>query len=151
MFRPLTTKCCSYEVDMLRVAVQTVDMAGTAPGREAFGHLLKEARDALRLTQEDLAQVMTVSTSTVGNWERGENMPAPDVVFRLEEVVGLPAGALSKHLGYVPLGAEGTGPLSLLECVENSTEVSEDDRETLLLIASRMVGKRGGVKATKRN
>lgn len=39
--------------------------------------MLKEAREALNLTQEQLAQKVDVDRTTIGKWERGDSTPAP--------------------------------------------------------------------------
>ena len=42
----------------------------------SFGERLKNARDAKRLSQEELAEIMGVSRQTVSDWERDEKMPS---------------------------------------------------------------------------
>jgi len=48
--------------------------------------LIKELRGRLGLTQEQLAQQVGVTYSTVNHWENGERMPLPFLVKRLVEM-----------------------------------------------------------------
>lgn len=47
----------------------------------------------------------TMSQSSVSNWLAGRQIPGPDVVFAMEKLLAVPPGALSRHLGYLPLAA----------------------------------------------
>jgi len=48
---------------------------------------IKEARDALGLTQEELARKLDVSVATVSRWETGKCKPSKLAKHRLEEVI----------------------------------------------------------------
>jgi putative transcriptional regulator len=48
--------------------------------------LIKELRRRLRLTQEQFAQKVGVTYSTVNRWENGNRMPQPFLVRRLLEL-----------------------------------------------------------------
>lgn len=52
-----------------------------------------------------LADTLGVSVRTIRSWARDERRTDPEQVFALEAALGLPPGELSRHLGYVPLGA----------------------------------------------
>lgn len=65
--------------------------------------LVKELRQRLRLTQEQFAQHIGVTYSTVNHWENGKRTPLPFLIKRLEEMKAeldqggsLPAGAPSR-------------------------------------------------------
>lgn len=52
------------------------------------GHvLLREARDSVNLTRDQLAFHVGVSRETIHRWESGKNQPTPDDVDRIGEVV----------------------------------------------------------------
>jgi DNA-binding transcriptional regulator YiaG len=50
---------------------------------------LRELREWAVLTQEELAQLMGVSATTVSHWETGNKVPRPSKVQRLAEVLGV--------------------------------------------------------------
>ncbi|MBT9175451.1 MAG: hypothetical protein DDT22_01129 [candidate division WS2 bacterium] len=49
-------------------------------------HLIKELRDKLGLTQEQFAQRIGVTFSTINNWEKGTRTPHPFLFQRLLEI-----------------------------------------------------------------
>ena len=53
---------------------------------EAVSALVKELRRRLHLTQEQFAQRVGVTYSTVNHWENGKRMPLPFLVKRLREM-----------------------------------------------------------------
>jgi putative transcriptional regulator len=53
---------------------------------EAVSALVKELRQRLDLTQEQFAQRVGVTYSTVNHWENGKRMPLPFLVKRLIEM-----------------------------------------------------------------
>jgi len=48
--------------------------------------LIKELRDKLDLTQEQFAQKVGVTFSTINNWEKGTRTPHPFLFQRLIEI-----------------------------------------------------------------
>lgn len=48
--------------------------------------LIKELRDKLDLTQEQFAQKVGVTFSTINNWEKGTRTPHPFLFQRLLEI-----------------------------------------------------------------
>ena len=48
--------------------------------------LVKELRERLHLTQEQFAQKVGVTYSTVNHWENGKRIPQPFLVRRLMEI-----------------------------------------------------------------
>lgn len=52
-----------------------------------FTEQLKEARENKGLTQEQLANVVSVSRSTVSHWETGRKGPEKELLDRLEQVL----------------------------------------------------------------
>lgn len=68
-----------------------------------FAAALREQLRALAMTQRELADRVGAGESTVSNWCAGRDEPRPRAVFAIEETLGLQAGTLSRHLGYLPV------------------------------------------------
>lgn len=54
----------------------------------------------------ELAEALDVSERTIRSWTRAERLTSPDVVFTLEDRLGVTPGTLSRHLGYLPVGRD---------------------------------------------
>lgn len=46
-----------------------------------YKHILKQKRNELQLTQEEVAEKIHVSRQTISNWENGRNLPISVVLF----------------------------------------------------------------------
>lgn len=68
---------------------------------------------------------------TVSLWERGGQQPRPDEVFALERVLDLVPGALSRLLGFLPLGARPVR--SVPEAISADPQLTPDERDLLLV------------------
>ena len=55
---------------------------------DSLGHRLRARREALRLTQLDIAQILQVSPQAVSKWERGENAPDITLLAGLARALG---------------------------------------------------------------
>lgn len=55
---------------------------------------LKEARIKAGLTQEDLASFLGKSKNVISNWERGDNKPDADTIFKLCDILNVDANYL---------------------------------------------------------
>jgi len=53
---------------------------------ENISRLIKTLRDKLGLTQEQFAQKVGVTFSTINNWEKGTRKPHPFLLQRLLEI-----------------------------------------------------------------
>ena len=51
--------------------------------------IIRQAREGLGLTQEDLAERLEVSRQAVSKWELGASVPSPENLALLEEVLGV--------------------------------------------------------------
>jgi Zn-dependent peptidase ImmA (M78 family)/transcriptional regulator with XRE-family HTH domain len=51
---------------------------------------LVEAREALGITQQELAELLGKSDSTISNWERGHQSPEPSSLQRLSDILKIP-------------------------------------------------------------
>ncbi|MBP3352042.1 MAG: helix-turn-helix transcriptional regulator [Lachnospiraceae bacterium] len=54
-----------------------------------LGKLLKLARQQKGLTQEQLAETLSVTTSAISKWENGKNLPDSDMLLKLALTLGL--------------------------------------------------------------
>lgn len=62
---------------------------------EQVGHRLKSVREGLGLSQRDLAERLgVIGQSAISKWERGK-IPDAATIAALEELLGLPPGALT--------------------------------------------------------
>jgi transcriptional regulator with XRE-family HTH domain len=66
----------------------------TLQGADVNIPLIKARRDALGLSQYDLAEVLEVKRSTVANWEIGRGDPDSRTIRRLAEVLQISADDL---------------------------------------------------------
>jgi transcriptional regulator with XRE-family HTH domain len=55
----------------------------------SFGHIIRERRRQLDLTQEEVARRIRTSTPYVGHLESGKRHPSDKIVNRISEVLGL--------------------------------------------------------------
>ena len=69
---------------------RNVAMAAKQAALKAFGARLHEARSNTSLTQEDVADKLTVSTQTVRNWEAGRTEPSRSDKERLASLYNKP-------------------------------------------------------------
>lgn len=76
----------------------------------AFGQALREIRQSLKLTQQDMAALLKVEQATFSNWERATVTLEPWQVFEIEKALQVPPGSLSRLLGYLPLPDGDSGP-----------------------------------------
>jgi len=55
---------------------------------------IKDARTAQRLTREELAELVGVSSKSIQRYEEGRQIPRMPVLARLGSVLGIPVGSL---------------------------------------------------------
>lgn len=53
-----------------------------------IGEVIKSARKDLGWSQQELAEILDVSTQTVSNWEKGRYLPADNKINKVAEVLG---------------------------------------------------------------
>lgn len=56
---------------------------------------LAAARVNARLTQQEAADRIGVTRTTISNWERGQHTPTSDRLLKISEVYGVPAEQLA--------------------------------------------------------
>lgn len=55
----------------------------------SISEIIRQARESLGMTQEDLAEKLEVSRQAVSKWELGASVPSPENLELLEEVLGV--------------------------------------------------------------
>jgi transcriptional regulator with XRE-family HTH domain len=71
-----------------------------------FGDELRRAREHAGLSQRAVGDILGVSGSAIGEYERGASQPMRSKVSALEDAVGLPRGHLASLLGEEPMLAD---------------------------------------------
>lgn len=71
--------------------------------RGRFGRAVRALRRDLGLNQTEFADRVNLTQTVVSRIELGQVEPEPNQVFTLERDLGVPAGSLSRYLGYVPV------------------------------------------------
>ena len=77
--------------------------AGT-PG--FVGARLREGREARGLTAIALSEILGVSRQAVSQYENSQQTPRPEIMLKIEQVLGLPLGLLFASCG----GTSGSAP-----------------------------------------
>jgi hypothetical protein len=104
--------------------------------KAAFGRALLEAM-GVDHSPAEIAEVVDVSEDAARRWLRGENAPRdPLAVFAIEQHLGCPPGDLSRHLGFVPVGA-----VSVTAAIEADEALTPEARR--ILLATYREGRRG--------
>lgn len=89
---------------LLTVTEEAADLA--AARRVAFGEALRQAMAAGGWTQDALAEALGFRQATISAWISGKSQPEEiDTAFRVEKLLGIRPGGLTRHLGYLPLDA----------------------------------------------
>ncbi|WP_026567927.1 helix-turn-helix domain-containing protein [Bacillus sp. UNC41MFS5] len=62
-----------------------------------IGQTIKNAREMLHMSQEELAQKVRVGIHTIEKYESGEQIPSTQTLLKLSTVLDLPATELIKQ------------------------------------------------------
>ncbi|MBT2729176.1 helix-turn-helix transcriptional regulator [Bacillus sp. ISL-75] len=62
-----------------------------------IGQTIKNAREMLNMSQEELAQKIRVGSQTIEKYESGEQVPSTQTLLKLSTVLDLPAAELLKQ------------------------------------------------------
>lgn len=60
--------------------------------RELVGRNIRLAREAKRLSQRQLAELIGSTRKSVGEWETGKHMPEVEAVYAIADALGRTAG-----------------------------------------------------------
>ena len=93
-------------------------------------------------TQARLAAALDKSWHAVGSWERGMWRPPPEEVFRIERLLALPAGSLSRLLGYLPVNVQPEP--SVLAAIDSEPRLDAKAKDLLTELYRSLVRKRPG-------
>lgn len=99
--------------------------------RAKFGSALAEALRVRRWSQADLAQKMGTTQSAVSAWITGKSLPVADDVFEIEIEMDMTAGSLSRHLGYLPIGAD-TAPPDVEVAIAANPDLDPEAKDMML-------------------
>jgi transcriptional regulator with XRE-family HTH domain len=113
----------------------------TATQREVFRRALRQAREDAGLSQRALARAVDVSPGAVWQWERDEDgtIPRLDMTTRLEQILKLEPGHLSRLLGYVPATAEPGTMTSVVAAARADPRLGDSERELLIAVYRELV------------
>ncbi len=109
--------------------------------RRVFARALARARKARGLSQSDVARAVGVTASAVSLWEAGETSPRPEIVAKLEAVLGLKDGELTRLLGYLPLGVQREATMSVIAALEADPSLTDEQRDLLAALYRQLTGK----------
>lgn len=103
------------------------------PDKGTFGDALAAALRCRGISQRSLADLLgRTAQSSVSAWTRGDTAPGHEVVFEIEQILEVPPGHLSQHLGYVPAGAEP--PASVVAAIGADPLLGPVHRQALLAL-----------------
>ncbi len=100
-----------------------------------FGKKLREAREAKKLSQQDLAKLIGSVHTVIGRYERDEMKPSIDVVKRLADELGTTVGYL---LGETE-DREFLKDPSMLKRLNDIAKFSETDKEHIIYTLDAMI------------
>jgi transcriptional regulator with XRE-family HTH domain len=112
----------------------------TAAQREVFRRALRQAREEAGLSQRALAHAVDVTPGAVWQWERDNGtVPRLDMTTRLEQVLKLEPGHLSRLLGYLPATTEPGTATSVVAAARADPRLGDSERELLIAIYRELV------------
>ena len=107
--------------------------------RIALAARLKEMREYLKLSQEDVAQMLKIPRSAISLIESGERRVEAVELKRFAEIYQCPL----EHLTGGPVGTDKKSK-ELAYLARAVTKLSQKDREELLRFAEFLEGRKGG-------
>lgn len=138
-----------------RVYVSLMNTRSTAASRTSgaatFGSAVRAARTERKISQVELAASLGTTQSLVSAYEAGDHEPPREVVFAIEDALGLSGGSLSRHLGYLPVDYDGRAPLSFRDfLMRDESTLSPDQRRVFLDLYKQFTRAETGATTTKR-
>jgi transcriptional regulator with XRE-family HTH domain len=106
----------------------------------AFGRMLAAALKERGMKQEELAQSLGTTQSSVSGWINGKYEPAAATVFTIERSLGLDPGLLSRPLGYLPV--EPAARAVSVEAAIAQCTTLDDDAKAAMAALYRMLAER---------
>jgi len=93
----------------------------------SIGEVLKQARAAIGLSQEEVAEKVGVSRQTISNWENGRSYPDISYVMALSDVYDLTLDSLLK------------GDSEMIKHLEESTNITKSNKQVAASIIALVV------------
>lgn len=107
-------------------------MEATAAELKAFAAALRAALDAWTGRDHEAATAAGISPERLSQYATGRHEPPRAAVFALERVLKLKPGALSRHLGYLPVDARAVRTFE--DVVDTEPGLPDYVRRTLKLL-----------------
>ncbi|MBC8951013.1 helix-turn-helix transcriptional regulator [Xenorhabdus sp. TS4] len=105
-------------------------------GMEVFATRLREAREARKMTQARLADLLTVNRRVYNRWERGSSVPQLDTVVKIAQVLQMSVDAL---VGLeLPQKPKIHNP-KLQALYEQIDSLSDEDQQALIVLMDSLV------------
>ncbi len=114
----------------------------TVEGRLEFGRMLAAALKSRSMKQEDLAQSLGTTQSSVSGWINAKYEPGAATVFAIERTLGLDPGSLSRPLGYLPV-EPASHPVSVESAIAQSASLDDEAKAALTSTYRLLVTRRG--------
>ncbi len=112
-------------------------------GVSKLGELLKEQRQASRLSLRQLADMAGVSNPYLSQIERGLRKPSAEVLQQLAKALRISAEQLYVHAGLISLDSTAVTAVSVEAAVLADTRLTASQRQTLLEIHASFVALNG--------
>lgn len=111
--------------------------------RAAFGDALGDTLAVRKVTQRVLGERLGgITQSAISAWIAGQSEPSREMVFQIEQVLELPPGNLSRHLGYLPPSAADSTPVTFEDAVMNDPLLDETQKRGVLALYREFTGHR---------
>ncbi|WP_339373661.1 helix-turn-helix transcriptional regulator, partial [Xenorhabdus cabanillasii] len=105
-------------------------------GMEIFATRLREAREARKMTQARLADLLTVNRRGYNRWERGSSVPQLDTVVKIAQALQMSVDAL---VGLEAPKAPKIHNPKLQALYEQIDSLSDEDQQALIVLMDSLV------------
>lgn len=95
-----------------------------------FGALVRQEREDRDLSQREVGAWFGLSDAAVNKWEADRSVPAPAIVFELEQRFDLPPGYLSRTLGYLPVEPAPPAP-DVLSAIDADPTLQDHEKSIM--------------------
>ncbi len=100
------------------------------PAKSSFGQRLTEAREAKKLTKNDLGKLINVHYSQIGRYERDEASPSADVLKKIANALDVSTDYLMNGTT-ADLAAENILDKTLINQFNRISELTEENKKVL--------------------
>ncbi|CDL83357.1 MULTISPECIES: helix-turn-helix domain-containing protein [Xenorhabdus] len=105
-------------------------------GMEIFATRLREAREARKMTQARLADLLAVNRRVYNRWERGSSVPQLDTVVKIAQALQMSIDAL---VGLEEPKAPKIHNPKLQALYEQIDSLSDEDQQALIVLMDSLV------------